>query len=357
MTSLIKGRPIPRHADSRIATHELESPDENESPTESGFLSESVASYATSVFVHSLLLLFLALFVYAPNHNPEFPTELIEAEFEPLPEPESIAPSETVLKNLFQVGENTDSSQLQTDARQLANASDPPPVQPAFLSNKGLFPPKQPSHGSGWGGDALAGLGESAGMSLVAGNGDQKKAEGEVGFFGTKAKGRSFVFIVDCSGSMTQPTPQLHPRENLPVTRFERARQELYQSLAQLTRGQTFYIFFYNHGTYPHFFPTPAPSLVAANPEMLGLTRNWIQKIVPGGGTDPRTAFQLGLSLRPDVIFFLTDGIIPPVTRMVAKQNNKSRTRIHTIAFGTKDLEGILQGIAADNNGQFRSVE
>lgn len=351
MASLIQGQPIPKHA-ARLDDH-----DELETPSESSFLSESMVGYLTSIFVHSLLLLSLALFVSAPNNSAEEPPETLDAQFEPLPDPEAITPAESVLENLFQASDNTDSSKLQQNARHLANASDPPPVNPAFLSEKGLFPAAQPSTGSGWGGDALAGLGESAGMAQVAGNGSQEKGDGEVGFFGTKAKGKSFVFIVDCSGSMTQPTPKIHPRLNIPITRFMRARQELYLSLGQLSRGQTFYIFFYNHETYPHFFPTPAQSLVAANPDMLGLSRTWIQKINPGGGTDPRTAFKMALALRPDVIFFLTDGIIPPVTRMVAKENNKSRTRIHTIAFGTNDRDGILQGIAADNQGRFRSVD
>lgn len=350
MTPLIHGQPIPQH----VASDDL---DENESPKEPGIFYESVVGLATSIFVHTLVLLFMALFVYAPDDGLEVPTNSLDAQLEPLPDAEAITPSESVMENLFQASDDTDSSQLQSDARQLANASDPPPVSAAFLSNQSLFPAARPSTGSGWGGDALAGLGESAGVAQVAGNGSEEKGEGEVGFFGTKAKGKSFVFIVDCSGSMTRPTTKIHPRLNVPITRFMRARQELYVSLGQLSRGQTFYILFYNHETYPHFFPTPAQSLIAANPDMLGLSRTWIQKINPGGGTDPRMAFKMALALRPDVIFFLTDGIIPPVTRMVAKTSNQSRTRVHTIAFGTKDRDGILKGIASDNQGRFRFVE
>ena len=68
------------------------------------------------------------------------------------------------------------------------------------------------------------------------------------------------------------------------------------------------------------FFPRNAQDLVPARTEHVNMARNWITQIQPGGGTDPREAFQLALSLKPEVIFFLTDGAIPPATRFVAKQ-------------------------------------
>ena len=142
----------------------------------------------------------------------------------------------------------------------------------------------------------------------------------------------------------------------MPVTRFFRARQELYASLGQLSENQTFYVIFYNHQTFPMFFPQNAQALVPAKAEFLDKARNWIAKFEPGGGTDPREAFLLALSLKPEVIFFLTDGNIPPVTRFVAKQANKSRTIIHTIAFGIQNYQDILKGIAADNQGRFTFV-
>ena len=96
--------------------------------------------------------------------------------------------------------------------------------------------------------------------------------------------------------------------------------------------------------------------MAPATTDHLGLARTWIQNVIPHGGTDPQDAFRLALSLRPEIIFFLTDGAIPPGTRVVAKQSNKSRTRIHTVAFGLPNNQEILKGIAEDNQGRFRFV-
>ncbi len=317
-------------------------------------LSERVLSFFVSVVVHSLLLLFLAIFVYGNRTEPAA-DESLESRVEVLPEQEAITEAEISVEEMLNASDEQDSSKVLKNVAQLANASAAPPVK-VFVSTTNVAPVLSPQSGNGWGGDELAGLGEGAGSGKTAGNGNQEEGDGEVGFFGTKAKGKSFVFIVDCSGSMTTPTGMFVPRFQLPVTRFFRARQELYASLAQLSKNQAFYIIFYNHETFPMFFPRNAQALVPARPEFVGMARTWITKVEPGGGTDPREAFQLALALKPEVIFFLTDGAIPPATRLVAKQANKSRTIIHTIAFGILNHQDILKGIAADNGGRFRFV-
>jgi hypothetical protein len=337
-----KSLPVRKHADEGQA---------EEMPT---VFSERVVSVFASAVFHAAVLLILALFVFQHAHEPDL-IEVIEARMEPLPEPEAITIAEISVEERLNATDDTASSMLQEEMRPLANASEPPPIG-AMLSNRGLRPLTIPHDGNGWKGDALAGLGESHGMGDFAGNGSEEEGDGEVGFFGTKAKGKSFVFIVDCSGSMRTPLLSYQPRPQGIVTRFLRARQELYLSLGQLARDQTFYIIFYNHQTYPMYFPQPATGMAPANDHHLGQARNWIQNIVPGGGTDPREAFQMALALRPEVIFFLTDGAIPPATRRVAGEHNQSRTRIHTIAFGLPDHHDILKGIAEDNQGRFRFV-
>ena len=317
-------------------------------------LKESLLGFLVSVVFHSLLLLVLGIFAYS-NATELEQTEILNAQIEPEPEPESLSIKEVEVDNLMAASDETDSSK-EEDAREIANASEPPPVTVAVATDRGRLPADVAASGNGFGGNALAGLGESAGSGKAEGNGTREKGDGEVGFFGAKAKGNSFVFIVDCSGSMTAATMNFNPRLNVPISRFVRARQELFLSLGQLGRGQKFYIIFYNNETYPMFFPRPAQALVAANPDNLGLARSWIQQVSPGGGTLPQDAFKLALALQPQVIFFLTDGAIPPVTRQIAKENNKSRTRIHTIAFGTQNNADILKGIAEDNQGRFRFV-
>ncbi len=322
----------------------------------SGMVQDRAVSFFVSAAFHSAMLLISALFVYQQQSDNEL-TEIVEARLDsqPLPEAEAITFADVSVLEQMNADDETDSSQALKDVRQLANASEPAPVRTAFFSPHGVLPSTIPKDGNGFGGDALAGLGDSAGSGIIAGSGSEEQGDGEVGFFGTKAKGKSFVFIVDCSGSMTKPTTILQPRQPL-VTRFVRARQELYSSLGQLSREQTFYIIFYNHETYPMFYPTPAQGMAPATTDHLGRARTWIQNVIPHGGTDPQNAFRLALALRPEIIFFLTDGAIPPGTRVVAKQSNKSRTRIHTVAFGLPNNQEILKGIAEDNQGRFRFV-
>lgn len=330
-----------------------ESPGEEEASGVPAVFVERVVSYFVSLVFHAALLLILALFVYHQNAADEPRIDAIEARIEPLPE--AIRVTDISVEERLNADEDSDSSKAVEDVRQLANASEPPPVTVA-LSNRGVLPTMMPGDGNGFGGNAQAGLGESAGTGEVAGNGSEEKGTGEVGFFGTKAKGKSFVFIVDCSSSMDTLTLTYNPRQKAPITRFLRARQELYLSLGQLARDQTFYIIFYNHDTFPMYYPQPVQGMAPATTDHLQLARAWIQNVVPRGGTDPREAFQVALALRPDVIFFLTDGAIPPVTQKVARENNTSRTRIHTIAFGLPTNQETLKGIAQENQGRFRFV-
>ncbi len=337
----------------RTANNPPAGDDPLEEPAAPVLLWDGVTSLAASTLFHAALLLILALFIFQGDETPLI--DVLDATMPPEPVPEAITLSQIEIVQGMNADARQSSSEALDDVRELANASDPPPVIVTTASVRGLVPSKRPGDANGFGGEALAGLGESSGLGDFQGDAGEEVAEGEVGFFGAKDKGKSFVFIVDCSLSMTRATAAYRSQNGV-VSRFERAREELGQSLGHLSPEQTYYVIFYNHETYPMYFPLPAPGMVPASGEHLMLTRNWIDNISPGGGTDPRQAFQLALALRPDVIFFLTDGAIPPATRNVARENNKSRTRIHTIAFGIPDPLGVLKGIARDNQGRFRFV-
>ena len=58
----------------------------------------------------------------------------------------------------------------------------------------------------------------------------------------------------------------------------------------------------------------------------------WLNDVPPRGGTDPSGAFKfvLGLNVRPDVIYFLTDGEIPGMSAdFVAELNKEGEARRH----------------------------
>lgn len=186
--------------------------------------------------------------------------------------------------------------------------------------------------GSGKGNiDAIASLG-------MAGGGGKG-----VGFFGTRARADSVVFIVDMSGSM-----EGH--------RFDRAIEELSHSLKLMSSTQKFFIFFYNGVTFPMFGQRTARLLPATSGNLARATR-WIEAFQPEGDTAPEDAIERALKLKPQVIYFLTDGEIPNTTRATAERCNKEhKTVIHTIAFEYEGGAEQLRGIAVDSHGKYRFV-
>ncbi|HEV8000729.1 MAG TPA: VWA domain-containing protein [Planctomycetaceae bacterium] len=180
--------------------------------------------------------------------------------------------------------------------------------------------------------DAVASLG-------AAGGGGGKG----VGFFGTKARAESVVFVVDMSGSM-----EGH--------RFDRAVEELIRSLNLLQPSQKFFIFFYNGATYPMFEQRNA-KLMPATTGTRAKAAKWIKAFRPEGDTAPEDAIERALKLKPQVIYFLTDGEIPNTTRSTAQRfNTEHKTVIHTIAFEYEGGAEQLRGIAVDSKGKYRFV-
>jgi uncharacterized protein YegL len=193
------------------------------------------------------------------------------------------------------------------------------------------------SSGSGTGSghfDAVASLGAGGGGGSGKG----------VGFFGTRSRADSVVFVVDMSGSMNDGR------------RFDRAVDELIRSLNALVPSQKFFIFFYNGVTYPMFDQRSA-KLMPATPGTRTKAIKWIKTLQPDGDTAPEDAIERALKLKPQVVYFLTDGEIPDTTRDTAKKfNHEHKTVIHTIAFVTQEGAAMLRGIAQDNRGKYRFV-
>lgn len=165
-------------------------------------------------------------------------------------------------------------------------------------------------------------------------------------FFGTHAAGDSFVYVVDMSGSMQG-------------ARFRRAIVELNRSIVKLKSEQKFFVIFFNDQAFPMFYPRPERGLVAASATMKGKANRWIRSRIPTSVTNAIPALEMALQLKPDAIFFLTDGELPDaadVQEMLHRRNTE-RVVIHTIAFENADGEGTLQAIAKDNGGTYRFVK
>lgn len=191
------------------------------------------------------------------------------------------------------------------------------------------------------------GLGD---FGMGGGDGDTGLAE----FFGVSGYGGSFVYVVDMSGSMSEQG------------KYERARYELIRSIENLSDKQKYFVIFYNDGWYPMDADEP----VLATPEQVEKTRRWVENVWPGGGTVPLPALLFALELKPDAIYFLSDGQFDPGTVRRLRDQNPPRTRgrrrsaadaprpipIHTIAFVNRETVGIMRTIARDSDGKFRFV-
>jgi hypothetical protein len=188
--------------------------------------------------------------------------------------------------------------------------------------------------------------GQSDRGTKAGSGGDGPRGSGNGGqgtsFFGKKVAVKSVAFVIDASGSMQG-------------ARFVRARAELVSALMQMKQKQEFFIVFYTDQTYPLFWPQSVVSLLPANAENLRKTGLWLERARTSGGTQPQEAMSLALSLKPDVIFLLSDGDIPPETRDIVARTNKGSI-IHTIALGSNTGAAVMRQIAEENQGEFRFI-
>lgn len=162
-------------------------------------------------------------------------------------------------------------------------------------------------------------------------------------FFGLGGYGNTFVYVVDCSDSMNEDR------------KFDRARYELLQSIEQLGKDQRYFVIFYNDEAYPMNADKPVP----ATPDEFQRTRRWVSRASASGGTNPLPALLYALSLKPDAIYFLSDGRFNPTTIAQLRIQNRPHSRrvpIHTIAFVNRDTMSLMRTIARQSDGEFRFV-
>ena len=61
--------------------------------------------------------------------------------------------------------------------------------------------------------------------------------------------------------------------------------------------------------------------------------------------------------MKPQVVYFLTDGEIPDDTAEVVRIANKSQVIVNTVALKYAGSAELLQSIARENNGKYRFVK
>ncbi len=170
-----------------------------------------------------------------------------------------------------------------------------------------------------------SGMGRGQGQGIGHGKGNGREGGNGKSFFGMASEGKSFVFVLDCSLSMN------HPHDSDAKTRFRKMKMELTNSLAHLRPDQEFFIVFFNYEA----IPMPAERMVSAAPENQQYFLEWVEQVPAQGDTDPTAALLMALRMRPDVIYFLTDGCFSGPANDIVKGIQQSRTTIHTLVFET----------------------
>ncbi|MEX2187475.1 MAG: hypothetical protein WD875_11795 [Pirellulales bacterium] len=169
--------------------------------------------------------------------------------------------------------------------------------------------------------------------------------------FGVEGTGYKFVYVFDRSDSMSEP-------QGRPMAA---AKSELVASLRQLERTHQFQIIFFNHADPVVFNPTgQSGRLVFGDEANRRLAERFVASVSPSGGTNPENALVMALGMRPDVVFFLTDGqdltlsSIDRVTKL-----NRGNASINAIEFGAGRgrASAMMVMLAQRNQGQAAYVD
>jgi len=162
-------------------------------------------------------------------------------------------------------------------------------------------------------------------------------------FFGILSGGSRFVYVIDCSSSMSGKP-------------FDRAKKELKASIADLNETKTFSVFFFSNSSFPMFYPMSDSTLLAATDSNKSKVNLWIDGFSIWGGTNPRDSLLSALTLKPDVIFLLTDGQFDESTVQEVSAANKDSVVINTIGFMDRGGETVLKKLSEQNGGTYRFV-
>jgi hypothetical protein len=172
-------------------------------------------------------------------------------------------------------------------------------------------------------------------------------------FFGIRAAGNRFVFVLDCSRNMAMGV------------RWEVTIQELTAAVDRLHPRQSFYVIFFDGQPHPMFDDrAPETALLPATPENVARLRQWLPHVRLGFHARPCHSMESALRLQPDAIFLLSDGGFEDRTAAMLRDQNwirvgrsrQLRVPIHTIGLHSPRGQEMLRRIAAENSGQYQFV-
>jgi hypothetical protein len=179
-----------------------------------------------------------------------------------------------------------------------------------------------------------------------SGKGPGADAPGSVpAFFGIAARGQTVVFLIDRSISMGLNGG------------LAAAKRELLNSVSRLPPTTRVGVLFYS-GAVQSLRIAGQTGLVAVSDAVRAELARLVDVIRPEGGTNHLPAFRQALALRPDVLFFVTDGDdltqrdVENLTRL-----NAGRTIIHVLEWNAGErADAALRTLARYNRGSYKSL-
>lgn len=196
--------------------------------------------------------------------------------------------------------------------------------------------------------DALGGGGgEGSTIFGEAGGGGQFMGF-DIGREGDGGEVYRVIFVCDASGSMAGA-----PRTLLV--------NELKRAVDPLRPLQFFNVIFFQGDSFDAAFPGSLESANSMHKEDLA---EFLDNLVVQGSTNPVPALEAAFRMKPELIFFLTDGRFDQlvnydeVIETFRRLNGDKKVMVNTIQFINRDelAEGVLRTIAHENGGEYKFV-
>ena len=186
---------------------------------------------------------------------------------------------------------------------------------------------------------------EAGGAAHIGGTG----GPGETTFMNISGVGKTFVYIIDTSSSMAG-------------SRLKVAQGQLKASLRLLQPNQKFAVIFYNdeHRKRLKLRRQDEQSMYFATDINKELAGHEVDRETAGCGTAHMPALLEAVSLKPEVIYFLTDGDEPELSPAELAEIHRlaGSMTIHVVKFGDGTLSSRgptwLQRLAHQSNGEYR---
>jgi hypothetical protein len=316
---------------------------ENESrgPTPLGLRKRKLAKYRLdlwiSLAVHGLMLGILAVCVVVTVHNT--PVLSVVAS--------TVESNEVLMETPMESISELDSTSVDT-----ANLTSPDTSQIKIQVDTDAISVDQVDLGI----EAVAQSSSISQQMTKAGAPGNKVTQGAE-FFGSKAVGNRFVYIIDASPSMRRDRA------------FDAAKEEILRSLRSMQSKQRFALLFFG-GQVETLELEPGQKIdqpVSATPENIEKSVQWLRKItIQKDGKPPIEAVKSALELQPDGIFLLFDGDtkLDNWTQVVRKLNTSqgllsdggTQVPIHVIHFFRDEFQRSMQLLAHENGGTYRFV-